>query len=378
MKVQGIRNFRNIAFFYHGSIYSKFSGESIYLSTIISSLKKKFNLVLIDGTPYVNFRKNDSKIYQMVLAYSRFLRFFIDERKMAKEQRTAVFISEDLYISILILPLAKFSRVKFVYRPSDVGKDYRIALSKMHFLPALFYSFTYFSELVLLDFSDFFISESPKITDYLTGYGIKKEDILYFPFIVNDKITFEKNKVDKFKARYSLQEKIVVVFVGSPKYPPNLESIIFIIKLAKKLENMRDFVFLIAGKGTEDVDAVLPENLIILGAVDDLDTVLFSSHIGISPSLVPGGLITKVVDYLVHGLLVLSTEEGASGIIENDHLVISDRNNFADKLKEISVNLKNGKMEVGTIPEIVRKTYLDETYPELFADLLYKRLAEFT
>ena len=174
------RNYRNLAFFYHGSIYNKFSGESVYLSSFISSLKEKFNVTLIDGTTTVESKRKDSKIYQLIVAHLRSFRFFIDELKKAKEQRVPVFVSEDIYISILVVTLAKLNKVKFVYRPSDVGKEYRLKLSKMHLLSPLFYSVTYLSELMLLNFSDIFISGSPKITDNLTKYGIKIEILLIF------------------------------------------------------------------------------------------------------------------------------------------------------------------------------------------------------
>lgn len=372
------RNCVNLAFFYHGSINNKFSGESVYLSGLVSSLREKFNVIIMDGTIPDESRHKDSKIYLLFVAYLRSVRFFINELKKVKQQRVALFVSEDLYISILVVVLAKLSRVKFIYRPSDVGKGYRLKLSKMHFLSPLFYFVSYFSESVLLNFSDMFISVSPKITDHLRRYGIKERDIIGFPFVVKDKITFDNEKISKFKVKYNLFGKIVVIFVGSASYPPNMESILFNIDLAHKLQNMKEIVFLIAGKGTDQIGVAIPSNLIILGAVDDLDTVLFSSHIGLSPSLVPGGLITKVVNYLVHGLLVLSTEEGASGIVENEHLVITDRRNFADKLRKICVDLNNGRMKIGDVPDNVRKIYLDTAYPKIFPDLLYKKITKDT
>ena len=376
MKAGKKHNNKNLAFFYHGSVSNKFSGESVYLSSLISSLKEKFNITVIDGTTAVESKKMNIKIYLLVVAYLRSIHFFIDELKKPKEQRASVFLSEDLYISILVIALAKLSKVKFVYRPSDVGKEYRLRLSKMYLFSPLFYFVTYLSELVLLNFSDIFISESPKITDHLTKYGIKIKDIINFPFIVEDKSTFNKEKINKFKTKYDLFGKIVVIFVGSPNYPPNMESIRFIADLAVELQNVIDIVFLIAGKGTDQIEVAAPNNLMILGAVDDLDTVLFSSHIGLSPSLVPGGLISKVVNYLVHGLLVLSTEEGASGIIENEHLIISNRINFADKLREICVDLNNGRIKIGNVPDNVREVYLDRSYFKVFPDLLYEKINE--
>ena len=376
MKARKKHNYKNLAFFYHGSVSNKFSGESVYLSSLISSLKEKFNITVIDGTTALESKKMNTKIYLLFVAYLRAIHFFIDELKKPKEQRASVFLSEDLYISILVIALAKLSKVKFVYRPSDVGKDYRLRLSKMYLFSRFFYFVTYLSELVLLNFSDIFISESPKITDHLTKYGIKIKDIIDFPFIVGDKMTFNKEKINKFKAKYDLFGKIVGIFVGSPNYPPNMESIRFIADLAVELQNVIEIVFLIAGKGTDQIEVDAPNNLMILGAVDDLDTVLFSGHIGLSPSLVPGGLISKVVNYLVHGLLVLSTEEGASGIIENEHLIISNRINFADKLREICVDLNNGRIKIGNVPDNVREVYLDRSYFKVFPDLLYERITE--
>ena len=376
MKTQKVYSFRHIAFIYHGAIDNKFSGESVYLSSLISFLRKKFDVYLIDGTIYDGSSRKDSKIFLLLTAYIKFLGFFIGERKKPKGQRTKAFFCEDLYISILVIGLAKLSKVKFIYRPSDIGKDYRHALSKMHFISPLFYFFSYLSEIVLVKLSDIFVSVSPRITNNLITYGVKKEDIIYFPFIVKQKLIYENDKVDTFKAKYHLNAKIVIVFVGSPNYPPNLESIKFIVSLAKEIENKKDIVFLIVGKGTENIDISSFQNIVVLGAVDDLDTVLFSSHIGLSPSLVPGGLITKVVDYLVHGLLVLSTEEGGSGIINNEHLIICNRKNFAYKLIEIYADLKSNKIRIGEIPDIVKKTYIDETHSEKFPDLLYNKITE--
>lgn len=369
-------DFKNIAFFYHGSINNKFSGESVYLTSFITSLKEKFNITVIDGTTSADSKRRDSKIYLLFVAYLRSIRFYIGELKKAKEKRVTIFVSEDIYISTLVIALAKLSKVKFVYRPSDVGKEYRLKLSKMHLISPLIYFITYLSELVLINLSDIFISESSVITDCLIKYGVKNKDIINFPFIVRDGLVFNKEKVEEFKIKYNLFGKIVVIFVGSPSYLPNLESIQFTINLAGKFQYIKDIVFLIAGKDTDQINVSIPDNLVILGAVDDLDTLLFSSHIGLSPSLVPGGLISKVVNYLVHGLLVLSTKEGASGIIENEHLVITDRNNFADALKETSINLTNGRVEIGNVPENVTKMYLDKAYFKVFPDLLYKKITE--
>ena len=378
MKGKKNHNYRNLAFFYHGSLSNKFSGESVYLSSLISSLKEKYNITVIDGTTALNSRKNRSKIYFLLLAYLRSLRFYIEELKKDKEQRAAVFLSEDLYISILVMALAKLSKVKFIYRPSDVGKDYRLELSKMYFLSPFFYLASYISELVLLNFSDILISVSPKITEHLKKHGVENKNIINFPFIMTDKMTFDKERIEEFKAKYNLFGKIVAIFVGSPNYPPNMEAIRFITELAKKLQPKKEIVFLIAGKGTDKIDIAFPNNLIILGAVDDLDTVLFSSQIGLSPSLVPGGLITKVVNYLVHGLLVLSTVEGASGIVENEHLFISKRSTFADKLMEICVGLNDSKIQIGNIPDNVGDIYLNKSYLRVFQDILYEKITDDT
>ncbi|MFY9717301.1 MAG: glycosyltransferase family 4 protein [Thermoplasmata archaeon] len=141
-------------------------------------------------------------------------------------------------------------------------------------------------------------------------------------------------KIEDWRKKVGIREEVPIVFVGNLSYPPNRRATDFIIgTLVPAIgHTRRAWKVLLAGAGTAELKSPDPR-VVGLGPVDDLDSLLYISKIGIAPMEVEGGVSGKLVDYLTHGLLSIATPEAASGVARCDELIIADIAEFATKIR---------------------------------------------
>lgn len=118
----------------------------------------------------------------------------------------------------------------------------------------------------------------------------------------------------------SNNEKILL-FNGTLDYKPNQDAINVILNNINPLlqsHNNFNYKIIICGRGLPESFNKLEDhkakNIIYAGFVDDIDIYFKGADIFINPVLDGGGIKTKLVEALGHGLSCVSTSSGAYGI----------------------------------------------------------------
>lgn len=143
-------------------------------------------------------------------------------------------------------------------------------------------------------------------------FGVKKDIILVengFEDVIEQHDTQTRSKL-RMKYGYASSKKIAL-FIGSHS-PPNIEAAKFISDyLAQKLP---DWLFVIVGEaGVFLTSRFLPNNVVIIGEVDDLAEWLIMADVGLLPLNYGFGSSLKLLEYLRSGLPVISTAVGLRG-----------------------------------------------------------------
>jgi len=184
-------------------------------------------------------------------------------------------------------------------------------------------------------------------SDYL-----KKTIIREYGEINNDRWHVVPNGVpssllEMGKAVESPYKKIkggVALAIAPRNFHSNVESVRFLIEVAKISLDKSPLTFVILGGGPE---LPAPTNVVYAGHVDDIIPYIDYADICLSPypgHAVCGGARNKVFDFFARKKVVLSTENGVSGIQEAEHLKnvyvsLDDPVIFAKDLANLSRNI---------------------------------------
>jgi glycosyltransferase involved in cell wall biosynthesis len=151
-----------------------------------------------------------------------------------------------------------------------------------------------------------------------------------------------------------------VVFHGPYDYPPNTEAIALIENVIAPVVQKAhaDVQFVIAGAGT--AGRCTHPQIVCLGYVEDIYSLLKSCDIAIAPIISGGGTRLKILDYLGAGLPLIATKKGAEGIdlVSREHALIvnSVNNEFIDALDYLISNEKERK-RIGKNGAVLAKEY---------------------
>ncbi|WP_337860496.1 glycosyltransferase [Ferroplasma sp.] len=130
-----------------------------------------------------------------------------------------------------------------------------------------------------------------------------------------------------------------ILFIGSI-YKPNIEAVDIIISIAK---NLPDFYFDIIGNINTHGFPHAPKNIIFHGLVDEsVKNQLFqNSAIALNPVITGGGRNVKMVDYIMHGIPVISTDTGIRGFTNYDlsnSVIVEKPENFKETIIKLIEN----------------------------------------
>lgn len=147
----------------------------------------------------------------------------------------------------------------------------------------------------------------------------------------------------------------IALFVGS-HYQPNIEAVKFLVDIADTLSET--IQILVVGTVCEsfDTDSV-PENIHLLGFVNDIDAVYAAADIGLNPITSGGGTNVKLAEYFAHGLPVVTTPFGAAGLPGDggESYIVTELASFCKTLAVV----KDGAYDLDTIGKNAR--HLSET-----------------
>ena len=126
-----------------------------------------------------------------------------------------------------------------------------------------------------------------------------------------------------------------IVFIGSA-YVPNQIAAQYAIDLAKELP---DYTFKIIGSVCSSIKKRgLPRNVRLLGLLDEdnKEIEICKSFLALNPVTSGSGRNLKMIDYITHGVPVITTEIGSRGFSQDikDLLLIRDISDFSNAIKE--------------------------------------------
>ncbi|GGM76846.1 hypothetical protein GCM10007108_13660 [Thermogymnomonas acidicola] len=169
-------------------------------------------------------------------------------------------------------------------------------------------------------------------------------------------LVFSREEVDEFRAYYGVNSSKVryvphledlsghpwagkgsrdLVFIGSV-YQPNIEALRIVEALAREMPDAR---FHVIGSVCSEV-RYRGSNLIAHGMVDsaEKDRIMSGCAAGLNPILTGAGRNLKVLDYIAHGLPVITTPLGARGFREygiENFSIVAEADQFGEAVKAI-------------------------------------------
>ncbi len=128
-----------------------------------------------------------------------------------------------------------------------------------------------------------------------------------------------------------------IIFIGS-MYKPNIDAVNFILGIARQLP---DFRFSIIGNVNLHRFPHVPGNVKFYGMIneDEKNKILSSSILALNPVFEGGGRNVKMVDYIMHGIPIITTEIGSRGFSEyniNKAFIVDSGKNYVSIIKDLT------------------------------------------
>lgn len=320
-------------------------GQTKYVRELVGILSTQYKVVIPSEEFYKKYAMNNRNWLLRTLLVNTYLIFWAITRRKYILSNVRLCIMEDRYSMIPTLFILKLAKLKLVSRISDWGNGYVETLNLKGKIPAFLIKILdlFYRNFVLWN-SDAAIVPSEYL--YLLLDKNFKKPILNFPFICKE----DEKKTDDGIIDIVLRDSkhdICCVLIGNFNYAPNEESAMYLIKnVAPEIKKKDDRIkFIIVGAGSDvKFSRYNSDNIISAGIVDDLSEIYRQCQIGINLSITRGGTSIKNIEYLVNGLIVVSTEEAAIGVIKSSNLFISDRKDFKEMILKVSDKIRGRSM----------------------------------
>lgn len=215
-------------------------------------------------------------------------------------------------------------------------------------------------EMFALKFCDYVISVSEEDKSrFVQKYNVNCQKIHVIPSGADIRplnLFKESNQYLKLKQK----NKILILFHGSFTNASNIEAINLIRDyIAPKFVHINDVIFLIAGTGVPDFRN---QNLISLGYVEDIYSLIDCVDIAIVPLRGGGGTKLKILDYMSARLPIITTKKGIEGIKAKNYkdvLIVNDVNDeFIDAINYL-INNEEERKKLGINARILAEEKYD-------------------
>ena len=373
-------NIKYLVFYYHRPFGDSSSGQGKYINDIINSFPEHINIELIAPA---NIFGNEKRIYTFTGSLVNLICML---KKQIKHQlgaiihkRREICVIFDIYSAPLPLFFSKLKGFPIVYVASDVGSDYsrellRIKSTRLPILTAE----RIFIELLLMKWAKLVVVRSEYMKNELQRSGVRNSSIMVCK---HQSDVTPPNVVDIMIMRKNLglDNAVGILFLGNCNYAPNDSAVKFILKrILPALNSISDRVptkLILVGSGTEKYNTIDKDRLIAMGKVKDINNILYCCDIGLAPMEVTGGTSAKVIDYLTHGLLVISTMKAVKGVTMTDEIRISELRYFPTVLLEVikSVGWNDRRL---LLDERINRKINDEYSNGLYYDKFRAKLIE--
>jgi len=168
---------------------------------------------------------------------------------------------------------------------------------------------------------------------FIEIYGVDEKKLFYVPL-----------ETDKSPIPWQGEDSKSIVFIGSV-YASNNYALDRIQEIASKNP---EFIFEIIGSARPTRGSKL-KNMVFHGVVDDAkkSEIMSRCFLALNTVTEGSGRNLKMVDYLAHGLPIISTPIGTRGFEDyniSDAIVISEPNNFEENIKKLSEDREKVKI----------------------------------
>jgi hypothetical protein len=361
-----------VAALYHRPIEGTFHGGSLHFKGFVERLRSTLSVEVVaplcfpgvesgprgrnTGPLLVGFR-------YLLTSHWRAIRFLLSDGRRSRTGSIRAIIAFDIYLVWIAALWAKIRRIPLIYYPQDSNSTVSTHWREAGYRGGhLFRIVRAPLERLGLSVADLVLVVSDPILHELESEGVDARRLRLCP-LKRSLPRFQSEAVDQWRRKLELEGKVPVVFVGSFEYAPNVRALQYVrTELAPRLADLDPrIVVLVAGVGSESFAASQGPNLRILGTVDDLDGLLFSSQIGIAPMDVAGGTSGKIIDYILHGLQTVATPEAARGVAAAPSLTVVPLAEFPGRIRALTARSPSpGALSAApTIDESFRATYVD-------------------
>jgi glycosyltransferase involved in cell wall biosynthesis len=141
---------------------------------------------------------------------------------------------------------------------------------------------------------------------------------------------------DRVRDRHGIHAQSICLFVGTD-YGPNREAVRSVVRVAEEaLERGLDAEFVVVGSVGESVETS-PENVTVTGFVPELEPYFAAADVGLNPIRSGSGTNIKLLEYLAHGLPVVTTPFGARGfdVADGEEVLVADPSAFLDAVTTV-------------------------------------------
>lgn len=197
-----------------------------------------------------------------------------------------------------------------------------------------------------------------------------------------------QNESDKYLKselkRFNFEDKRIVLFLANMTAFMNQRAAHYIINefapSFAKLDEFGEVIFVLAGIGSDKLQP-LTSNVITTGTLSEtsVHALINRADICIDPSVISGGVKTKVQFYLKRGKVIVTTPAGAEGINlygrKDLAFLISPIEHFDITLNYALMNLEHLKKLAINNPKVYEKQFSWETFLEQVT-ILIQRLSE--
>jgi len=281
---------------------------------------------------------------QKVSKPMRYLLFPLDEGitfwrtlRALRRQPGALVFAEGSYFSFASGFAAKFQRAPMIW--DNHGNI--VAFSKVQGKSSFFTRSNIMFEKVLEKMSTKILVVNQRDKEDYVQMGFSAQKLEVVPTCADMRIAKERAH-SKAEARRRLgisEQELVILFVGTLKYGPNLDAASYIVQeltpaIAERFPQAR---FYMAGSGS--VDFAHPDSDVFLGFVEDMYLWLSAADVSIAPLWKGLGILTKVIEAMSAGKPTVVTPLAMEGIPELEHekncLLGKDRQDFASQLESL-------------------------------------------
>jgi glycosyltransferase involved in cell wall biosynthesis len=234
-------------------------------------------------------------------------------KKIIQKHKIDVIISEHSYPAFLGLILKKLTGKPFIIHSHNIEAFRFKQLNKWWW--KLYWK--YEKKVHQLTDYNFFISEQDNSAAVLQ-FNIHDKKCMVVPYGVET--TFHTDAGKQLRTELGLLDDVLLFyFNGTLNYKPNSDAIKVLLDLIDPILNKlySNYRIIITGEGLEEIAEkriVQNSNFIYKGYVNDVSLYYQGSNVFLNPVLNSSGVKTKVIEAISHGLNVVSTFSGASGI----------------------------------------------------------------